>query len=359
MGSGQSEAVRRMGATAGELVGTGETEAMGREVLEPFGEDESYWTVYRLFTVPKNRGVFFTLDQISEHLAGSYDMSAETRASVVATLQEWKDFIEKDAAMNGIEGEFRGNSRGFVFMTRERLSPIQEVTEADTSEQSGSYTPERNTFVGRLELVVKTLLDKNDDGAEKQAVIKKLILKANPLLSENQLQQEIDTLVNRGDIFKFRRGSPAYLSLTARSDDGRPEQAASAESEDDGAIDLKLAANVLEVLCAPRRSYQKKITMKELWREIMGDTHKSLRIPPEDLVDLKSVCRQLEKKGLLTTGGARMGTGGALRLRSRDLYVLKVGLTSQDMKKELKRISDEAGMEFYLQQLFEQEGGGE
>jgi hypothetical protein len=76
---------------------------------------------------------------------------------------------------------------------------------------------------------------------------------------------------------------------------------------------------------------------------------------------LKNVCRQLRAIGLVSAGGERMGTGGvrtksstsSKRRRSASQHVYKVGLVSQDMKKEIQNALDNGNIQEYLQSRFE------
>ena len=331
--------------------------------LEAFGGEESYWTVYRLFTIDENRGRIWALDEIWQYLEKNYDLNEETPETLEGTLLEWAIDIETDVAQKrGIQGVFLPQGGGFAFA--ERLVANPPVEQKDEQKEKPKDSPEvvdrkddivppveRLTARQRLSAVVQKIIEAEPDQIMRQADVKKRILEYNSQLDHGHLQKEINAIVAEGDIFKFRRNKVAYLSLTERPDEEESRLPVDKEGkrEEEEVIDVEVAEAVLQALCAPRRHYQQKITINDLWRTVNNVTDKSRRPPDSEIESLKQVCKQLQKKGLVTANSEKMGTGGvrtnsgtsSKRRRSSTQFVFKVGLPSQEVKEGLQKIFDQ------------------
>lgn len=326
------------------------------EIVKPeaFGDEESYWTAYRMFTIGDNVGKIWSLEEIWQHLAKNYDMSGETLESVADTLFEWKEDIEADAAEKGLRGVFMQHAPGFVFAPRLVSQPIAEVPEKASEipepVKTSEFIDKQNvapTMRERLARGIQAMMHASPDQVIRQADAKRWILKDNPRLDSEVLQAELDALVAAGMIYKFRRNKVAYLSLMERPDENIVRGATDKEDRPkEELIDVGTAQRVLEALCAPRRHVQQKMMINDLWRLVNGVTDRGIRPPDEEIDVLKRLCKQLSARGLVVAASEKIGTGGvktksatsSRRRRSGKMHAFKVGLPNQEIKEKLQRI---------------------
>jgi len=313
---------------------------------EPFGVEESYWTVYRMFASQKNLGKPWNLKDIWEYLSNIYNMSLETTDTLEETLIEWSEDIQADAADRGIQGTFMKYAGSYVFAglvtsVLTRPSPSRS-SESDVRRRAApvnvaSKKVETDPALKSVEDDIKSVLDNSPDGVVKQAEIKKSLMRDSEELSQEELQESIDKLVEMGRIYKFRRGNAAYLALEPRETE--PHTAPESDKEvvnEKETFDIKTSVAILGLLSAPGSHFERKQTMNQLWVNLNGDKH--AKITDEGLERLKKSCRQLMRIGLVTAGPSR--------------HVYKVGLASQGIKEEIQKILEGNNPDDYLRQRF-------
>ena len=334
----------------------------GLIIEDQFGDEASYWTVFRLFADKLNVGTVWSLEEIWNHLTKNYDMSGENIASVEATLLEWGADIEEDAAVRGIHGHFTQLEGGYLFAETASSAAARrlrtnvfhgEPTVINTKPAAPKRrAPEEAPPYQDLKDAIARRLEQLSGRTAKQADIKKTLVRDDDFEPTEQLQQKIDALVHRGDIYKYRRNKVAYLALDPQPDEIYAEGSEQTESESESleSIDIQSSLAVLRTLTAPGTHYNQKLTMSDLWRRINDADSKSKSIPASELDTLKRVCRQLQRINLVTAGGEKMGTGGvrtnsatsSKRRRSATRQVFKVGIESQDRKKEIQELLEDA-----------------
>lgn len=338
------------------------------DVYDPFGDEESYWTIYRIFASQKNLGRLWGLEDIWDYLLNIYDMSLETLVTLEETLMEWREDIEADAANRGIKGTFMKYGESYVFAELITSVPTRSISdkfsENDVPRKAApkhvtSTKVEVATALQSVEYDIKGVLDSSLDGAVKQAEIKKYLVRDKGELSQEELQNYIDELVRKGRIYKFRRGAAAYLALEPHETGHLPILELDKEDGNEKEIfDSETSVAILRVLCEPGSHYERKQTLKHLWVSI--NRGEGNRITEEGLGQLKKASRQLMRMGLVTAGGEKMGTGGvrtksatsSKRRRSATRHVYKVGLLSQDVKEEIQKVLEGKNPDDYLRQRF-------
>lgn len=338
------------------------------DVDEPFGDEESYWTIYRMFASQKNLGKLWDLEDIWDYLSNIYDMSQETLVTLEETLMEWRQDLAADAASKGIQGAFMKYRDSYVFAESMTSLPTRSSSdkflESDESRRAApkSVSPKSVEVVTALrgvEYDIKGVLGNSPDGAVKQAEIKKSLVRDKAELSPEDLQNYIDELVRMGRIYKFRRGAAAYLALEPHETVPliRPESDKENGNEKE-IFDSQTSLAILRVLCAPGSHYERKQTLKYLWFSINGSEANG--ITEDGLERLKQASRQLMRMGLVNAGGEKMGTGGvrtrsaasSKRRRSASRHVFKVGLVSQAIKEEIQKVLEGMNPDDYLRQRF-------
>jgi hypothetical protein len=335
---------------------------------EIFGDEESYWTVYRMFASAANQGRLWSLDEIWEHLAKSYDMSGETYQTVEETLEEWRSDIEQDALdRTGVNGAFMRHEDSYVFAEFQSKStptvPVEVVRPPRVQKNDTRRAAiEKTTPLQDLGERIKTILKDSTDGTVKQSQVKKaLAADGIPVaVTQEQLQETIDALVGGGCFYKFQRGGVAHLSLTPRDNEVRGVRQGKSEKDSNGEepLDIPLSVDILRALCAPGAHYQQKLTLNELWRKIYDVDDKSQAIPDSEIEQLKRTCNYLRAIDIVTAGGEKRGTSGtktrtatsSKRRRSGNTHVYKVGLASQQVKKELQDVLHTHSAEKYIQE---------
>jgi hypothetical protein len=327
------------------------------EDKEAFGGEQSYWTVYRLFTSEKNRFQCIDPELVWKHLAKNYDMSLETPQTVRETLFEWANDMATDAQQKlGINGSFDEVDGQFVFA--QWYSPGQRV------EESQPATPHREpiTFVEQaapietevIEDDVKAMLSSFTNGSAPQPDIKRALIAKYETVSHDRLQLVINDLVVRGEIIKTRPNKITQLSLP------RPEMVQDAlENAAPESIDEKhsfeIEVMILTALSAPGAHYQQTRTPEELARMIF-DIPKSEKVSDEYLESVRKACRVLQRIDIVSGGRKKIGSGGvktnsatsSKRRRSASNEVFQVGLPSQQVKNQIKSLIDTGKIATYL-----------
>lgn len=349
------------------------------EYKPPFGDEESYRTTFRLFCVGEGKGTVLSIEQIWQHLAKTYDMSAETLDTLLETLDEWASDMELDAKEQmKIAGEFLATEGGYVFAPL-RASGLVRVDEAEAQTPIEEASPKpalvnrpdteprsvENMFADKFLQYIRTRLVA--EGDIRQADIKKAAIRINDSLEATELQQYIDSYITEGVIYKYREGNVALLSLTPK--ESLPKASREELDNTDGdlirALDTNLAAEVLMLLCAPKTHYQQKLDAGTIWRSMNPD--ESRAPTPEEEKNIRTACRLVEKRyKLLTTGQEKIGTGGrvrtnsatsSIRRRSSSNTIFKIGLASQDAKKRVQAKLAEGGIA-QVKTLFDMEPTG-
>jgi hypothetical protein len=335
---------------------------------EIFGDEESYWTVYRMFASAANQGRLWSLDEIWEHLAKSYNMSGETYQTVEETLEEWRSDIEQDALdRTGVNGAFMRHEDSYVFAEFQSKStptvPVEVVrTPRVQTNDTLRAAIEKATPLQDLGECIKAILKDSADGTVKQSQVKKaLAADGIPVaVAPEQLQETIDALVGDGCFYKFQRGGVAHLSLMPRDNEAQGIRRGKSEKDnnDEESLDIPLSLDILKALCAPGAHYQQKLTLNELWRKVYDVDDKSQAIPDSEIEQLKRTCNYLRAINIVTAGGEKRGTSGtktraatsSKRRRSGNTHVYKVGLVSQQVKKELQDVLNTRSAEKYIQE---------
>ncbi len=341
------------------------------DALEHFGEEESYWTVYRMFVVGDNLGRPWTMDEIFDYLSKNYDMTAEDPKTIQETLLDWAADLQTDARERlGIDGLFVHANGIYAFAERLNFGASAEARRSLAAEREArialrdmvSRPVEASEFIDpvlRINRVIITTLKGFENGLARQSVLKRSVVSGGYDGEPEDLQPYIERLVEDGVLYKVRHGAIAYLSLTPIEVQTDTEESEIREKE---SLDIETSADILKVLCAPGTHYAQRLTMSALWRRINATTDKSVAIPDEQLAMLKKACRQLQSMGLVRAGGEKMGTGGGnrtksaaskKRLRSASQHVYKAGLSSQGVKEEIQGVLNDGGLEAYLLERFE------
>jgi hypothetical protein len=327
------------------------------EASEPFGSEESYWTVYRMFASEVNRGRPWTISEIWEYLAKSYDMTGETYRTIEDTLFEWKADLEQDALeRSGAKGIFVKHAGIFAYAVpptpisstvEQKPAPVPAIEEITVQESVEEEDP-----ILRIRDAIKDILISSTDGVIKQAVLKKAISSRYdvPSVTPEYLQTLINSFVADKVFYKFRRQKVSHLSLIPRDDDTLDIEQKIFEKEESGEelVDIKLSVAVLQAFCRPGTHVQQKLTLNELWRIIKDIDDKSVAAPADEIEQLKVVCNNLKVSNMVTAGGMKRGTGGIRtksattikRRRSATSHVYKVGLMDQDLKNELQEVTE-------------------
>lgn len=320
-----------------------------------FGDEASYWTVFRLFCVENNRGLIRNLVQIWDHLALSFDMGKETFESLEEALLEWSDDITADAESKfGVMGRFEAQGAGYVFY--ELNLPARRVARPSGSRQApGDITPtaidagpastgahadvetpgpdtvadeearqcEDVGLSGRIIAIVEEA-----DASIRQADIVKLILTDNPELEKERIYGQIEEMVGRGQLIKFRpkKNGAAHLALSQEQVWAVPDlDAGDGEFDTEKlVVDINIVSRVLAILTERNRKIGQMTATSQMINRLLGD------IPGLTIRQLNAHVRSLAKRGLVTTDmGTPLG-GTKEKSRAKSHKVLRVGVG--DMK---------------------------
>ncbi len=330
-----------------------------KDFKEPFGDEESYYTVLRLFTQDKNVGTVLSLEHVWEYLSKNYDMTAETPATLRQTLHEWAADIRADAReRRGIDGFFGSHEDGFVFSyssvdalktDMQKVVKQAVVTKKPVIKKAVIIDEETEEVAPPVIDVKQMIVDAVSRQGEpyKQADLKRFLKEQRIRLSDDEVQAYIDTNVADGLLFKHRRNGNAYLWIEPDNEIVVKKKNVSEKNEKPIHIDIDCAVKIIVVLVAPGSHVEEKLTMQELWRRMNDD--RTSRIPEDQLLAIKRVCRQLESIGITEAGEYKYGTGGirtnsatsSKRRRSASHTTFKVRLASQEVKAELKKLMSE------------------
>lgn len=329
--------------------------AMELESQETFGEEESYWTTFRFFCTPDRAGTVFSVDELWEHLAKSYDMSAETRATLDETIREWTEDIEADAVVKfNLKGVFEKNKGGFVFIPygpwpatkvvpAAEQKPLTDPEEEIVAEKVVPRQTPEDIFANRfLEYIKKRL---SSEGDLRQPDIKKSATQLNNILNPVTLQELIDTFVSNGSIYKYTRGGAALLSLTPKESLSKADQVEEQEAEDNliRALNTDLAAEILQLLCGPKTQWQQRLTLGEIWKRIHPEEERAAT--PEEEKEIRDAGRIVsDRYGLLLTGEGKAGKNPKFT----------IGLVSQTAKNTVRAKIASDGIAG-IKQLFDKE----
>lgn len=344
------------------------------ESLSPFGDEDSYKTVFRSFVVGENLGAERSVESLWPLLEQYYDMDEETIESVAETLEEWADDIQTDAAELGIRGIFTQHEGNFVFMVR---ASRQEKTEQPALTEV-AITPELEASVveniGHLEVIeqpneprlidlIANQLHIAEGGTVAQPLLKKTLAKLTGRTADD-LQAEIDALTAEGKLFKIPRGVKKEISLTPQ-DIETPEIEETLETEKpEQVLDIRMASDIITTLCKPGRHVQQEMTLNELWIEINDVVDKQINPFDSEIAELRATSRQLKSMGIVTAGAKKIGTGRGARAngvstgshrrrKSASMMVFKVGLVDQATKEDLKAKMQADQLHDYLRETFE------
>lgn len=363
---GLRKAVDELGQTVAEY-----------EVKELFGEDNSYWTVFRLLCAEKNRGQVFSLGEIWDHLSLTYDMNAETPHTLAAALEEWEEFIAPDASkkfkVNGGLEHVGDDGYTFVeFLPRPKRKPVQSTPQntdrvvipklpADAKEEGIVVADEiKEKSTDNFDVLLRAIgtVMAGSESVVTKSVTCDLAYRFN--VGAEVVDDWITSLVERGELFRFREDGRGWLTFNEelafakRSEwkQARKERISARKSEADSAelLDADWAGLVLGVFTNPGTHVQRMLTPKEIWMAAYGDSDS---FTPDIGAKIRAVVRQLNRCGLMTYGTRGNKRGGMSKSASQEVF--KAGLSSQEVKNMLQtRQQQDGGLRKTLEEIIRQ-----
>lgn len=324
------------------------------EAKEPFEGEAPYWTVFRLFCIEDNRGKVFTLDEILQYLALSYDMSAETYDTLDETLAEWAEDIAEDAKeIFRVHGTFKQiGDDGYAFvesLRQPKLKPTRSKKVEETSQKPTLQdilqpiaAHERDKEQEVLEAVMLILAD----GPARQPDVRKALVAVMPGVEYDSSLQILDSLVEKRLLFRFKVASAkkgaAYLSLNEedalRASETQDEQQAGKElGKKEVRLDIPVAVATINALLS-KEKWNQRFTVQNIWA--------SLDDAVKDSLQGSESTRKREEAGVKAVGTAcqvlsRFGIieRGMFRIRSRGRREFKSGIASHEIWEYLKQLS--------------------
>lgn len=337
------------------------------EEKEAFGDEESYWTTFRLFCSEANRGRAHSLDVVWSYLAMNYDMSKETDETLAETLDDWKTDIEADAlAKFKLVGEFKEIDGKYAFVVIEDRSPKPRAQRQPKSIVAPASTPSAELGIStedhteptehNLVVVLGNILNASGSESVRQADFVREIQALMPDVSREEIIAMINELHAAGSLVKYKpvNGGAARICLNAEtvaaqvpnSQTSDVDASESSERLRDEMLDYVLASKIISHLIDTLTHVQQKVPTSTV-RTALADTDMSLTDR-----DINATIRSLENMGVVETDrGALLGGGGKKLSKGRTLQVLRVGIASQEVKMLVKRLIDEDKLDEYLQAL--------
>lgn len=336
------------------------------EEKEVFGDEDSYWNVFRLFCSENNRGNALSLGAVWGHLAMTYDMSAETPETLADTLAEWTADIEADALTKfKLMGQFKEIEGNYGFVVIEDRSPKPRVRKQQTqvaTPVAAAIAPEvveqalETSSSGDIVMALSEMLQASNGGSVRQADFIREIQVMLPDMSREEAIEAINDLHASGSLIKYKptRGGAARICLDAVAAAAETErnmvEGADQETSNDRlrneAVDYELATSVIHYLIDNLTHVQQKVPTSTI--------HTALAPSDATLTDrdVNTMIRALEGMGVVETDrGALLGGGGKKLSKGKTRQVLRVGLASQEVKVLVKRLIDEDKLDEYLQAL--------
>ncbi|HRJ06542.1 MAG TPA: hypothetical protein PK096_03375 [Candidatus Saccharibacteria bacterium] len=323
------------------------------EDKDTFGDEESYWNVFRFFCLDKSRGKQFTIEEVWRHVAKSYDMSEETTESLADTLREWADDLAEDTFSRfGAKGRLVEIAGTFSFAPLGG-EPIVKPVEPSKSFLVPDVIESLETEVSKATKEVSDyVLQCVAPGPIKQAELRKQLAEQFPELDEDTVFAILNEMVETGQVFKFKPvpKSAAYFARDESDIDRiidlyekKLENTQEREQENE-TLDIALGAEILSGL-AGLKQHLRRLEPVELWRTI----NKSSGMPEKsDTTAIKRAARLMSEMGLVYAGEMKKGTGGSRSgalskrgMKSKSTRVFKIGLASYDVKAEIKRLMNE------------------
>lgn len=316
---------------------------------ERFGGEESYWTLYRMLCVNGAAGTPFTLEEIWKRMARNYDMTGEKLESLEETIFEWADDLHDDAlAKRGISGRVVMSPLGVTFATYGEIEEAPKAQPVQAPLRRSDVRPSRREQENeRIERAREYVIECLGESVVKQAVVRK-DLHDDYALTQNDSLALIDSMSQTGRLVKFKAG-PTNVAYLASNDEHaerfRQSFVVAAAEKQSGKeqFDFMLGADILKALAAERQA-ARQLETAELWQR-MHDS--SVRPSKDEATRLNRAARVLAGHGLLKVGQAKRGLRasepGTKRMsikgaKSKHDTVFKIGLQSQAIKDEVKRI---------------------
>lgn len=322
------------------------------EEKELFGEEESYWTVFRFFCSEANRGTNFTIERIWEHLALSYDMSRESVESVAETIGEWAGDICEDAKLKlGIVGTFQQSKDGsFVFVYSQ---PVVETPPVRQRVSARKKTIEKQKTMSKEETIIRqglSALLSESAPYIRQADLIKFILENNGDTDKEVLYDEINRLKDEGILYKFKithRGGALLCtdeSVVELYTVEKPEMQTTSpvdNNEGDKAdLDIILADSILSNLVNSLSHVQQMKPTINL-TQTFGQ-------------DVNATVRRLRAIGIVRIDrGSQLGGRRKELSKSKSKKVMRVGIINQTMKDQLKEHVQSGTLKEWLKSYIE------
>lgn len=322
------KATKQLEATIAEL-----------EPKEQFGGEASYKTVLRLFCKKEGRGRVFRLSEIWQHLALTYDMSAETYETLDETLAEWAADIEIDApVIFQVKGKFNQiGDDGYKFV--ESLRPSKPASAkssiVDTPQQpvpvpivKSATTPERDEE--RKVLTATRLILAH--GPVRQPAVRKALAGIIPDIDYDRSLLVLDNLVEKGILFRFRGSAPtkgaAWLSLdsedVSRAGDAQDGQQDGKEPDrKEIKLNIPVAVATINTLLS-KEKWNQRFTVQSIWASFDDATKDSVRggesNRKREETGAKAVgaaCQVLSRFGIIERGMFRIRSRGRREFKKR------------------------------------------
>lgn len=317
------------------------------DILQKYGDEESYYTVFRLFCAGDHPGTVYSLEEIYDHLALTYDMSGVRLGKLARDLSEWTKKINDDAKKAGIQGRFIPFGDGFVFAVlgntmptsaETEPKPVEEIEEneakveiAEEKEQPAKTEPDTETEreLAPAEQAILDWFDEQPETGVKQPIaIKELSKKFHVAIDATKVI--IDELIIRGLLYSYKP-NPSHAALLLRTP---PEH--SAETKDgvekvgDPELSAQFATEIIKLILGNIQHQQQKIPTSELYRRLCDA---SIIGTDTTSTDFNSMIRYLVRVGVLETDmgsqltGRRKGSS-----KGKKVQVLRAGIASQEVK---------------------------
>jgi hypothetical protein len=330
------------------------------ESKEQFGGEESYWNVFRYFCVEGKRGQVNSVADIWDHLALTFDMSAETYDTLADTLLDWKVDIETDAKKKfKVTGRFEAAGYGYVFyedllasrasrQTTKRVASSPKLkAEPEVIEISQT---EAEKVEDSTEQKIISLIE-GFGGSAKQATVVKSAFMQGIDLDYVQMLRIINEMTAAGVIYKFKPlpKSPTHLALSEEyiETSPNPVDGKSSEERESTPVDTELAYEILKLLTARGRKPKQMMATSQMISKISLQDGEDERVITSR--DLNTIARLLESKGLVKTDtGTPLQGGGKEKSRAKSREVFRVGIPDSASLDAVRAILQTRGLEDLL-----------
>lgn len=332
------EATQRLNEAAQALESTVERTV----ILEEFGGEESYYTVWRLFCAGDHPGTAYTIEEIYDHLAKNYDMSGVSLEALVQDMVDWTKDINDDAKKAEIPGRFISlDDDVFVFAVSGNTIPSSAVIEPEPVEERKDAEAEveiaeEKDQPAEAESDIETKRELNPAEQtilvwfDEQLRVKKSLKKPYTVkelsslfnIDKDETLNIIDSLVERGMLFKLKT-NPSHAPVLVRELPEETAEVSDAEYAKKEVAKLRLtpelATEIVRVILDRVQTQQQKVATGNIYTELLesGAVNKDVII-----TELNRLMRQMESMGVLV-----IGTG-----KSRRREVMQVGISSQEVK---------------------------